>query len=95
MNITGSNMTTSKQPVILVPNVWVDLYAETGITVGAKIIVQNNGSITARLSESVGEPISTTGYNSIAPFKFLTSADTPVGAWAYCTSNARLQVEEA
>ena len=88
-------MATSKEPVTMTAYTWVDLYAETGIVVGTKILVQNNGATLVRLSESAVEPIATTGYNSIEAFKFLASADTPVGAWAYCTSNAKLQVEEA
>lgn len=88
-------MATSRESVLIDARTWVDIYADTGITVGVKLIIQNTSDGDVKLSESLGEPTSTTGYNSISPFTYLTSAITPIGVWAYSSRGARLQVEEA
>lgn len=86
-------MATSLPSVPLPRNTWVDLYAATGITVGSQIIIQNIGSSEAYLSESVASPAPTVGRNIISPRLYLTSADTPVGAWALSEDGTTLQVE--
>lgn len=86
-------MATSLPPVTLLPNVWKDLYDATSITIGVQIIVQNTGKSIARLSESLAEPASTTGYNNIPINDYVVSATTPVGAWAISRLGTTLQVE--
>jgi hypothetical protein len=90
-------MADSLPQIVLPSGQWIDLYAETGITVGTQIIVQNVGNANARLTESATEPEyingSVKGYNRIIPSQYLTSATTPVGAWAYAHRGTRLQVE--
>ena len=89
-------MATSLPPVRLPPNVWVDIYAETGIVTGTKLIIQNTGSSEADLVESATIPDSpTTGYNSIPTREFFTNADANVGAWAKSKTGGKLQVEES
>ena len=88
-------MATSLTPVTLTADTWVDLYDATGITLGVQLIIQNTGRDEARLSESVAEPISTTGYNNLLLNTYLTSSSTPVGAWAISKLGTTLQVEEA
>lgn len=88
-------MATSLTPVTLPANTWIDLYDDTGISVGVQLIIQNIGSDEARLSESAVEPISTTGYNNLLLNTYLTSTSTPVGAWAISRLGTTLQVEEA
>ncbi len=51
-------MATSLPSVTIPFNTWVDIYAETGITVGAQLIIQNIGSSEAKLVESATEPTS-------------------------------------
>lgn len=87
-------MATSLPPVKLEPNVWKDLYDATSITIGVQLIIQNNGKDEARLSESLAEPISSTGSNNIKKDKYLTSATTPIGVWAKSRLGTILQVEE-
>ena len=86
-------MATSSTPVKLIPRVWLDIYAETGISVGTQLTIQNIGAGETRLSESVVSPISTTGHNVLIEHAYLQSATTPVGVWAYATEGSLLQVE--
>jgi len=89
-------MATSLPFVDIPTNTWIDLYVATGITVGTKIIIQNTGTNNIKLVEDSAEPdISTTGYNTITPKEFFTNADSNVGAWAYSSTDGRLQIEES
>lgn len=88
-------MATSLPSVAIPSNVWVDLYAETGIVVGTQLIIQNIGSSEAILSESVAKPIPATGHNIISPRQYLTNAGVAVGAWSFSELGTTLQVEEA
>lgn len=88
-------MATSLPPVDLPKNTWVDLYAQTGISVGTRIIVQNTGKDDAFLTESPIEPIQGTGFNKIQPLQYLTNSTSPVGAWALSGRGTTLQVEVA
>lgn len=88
-------MSTSLPPVKLPRNVYVDLYAATGITVGTELTVQNVGSSVAHLYESDVSPLPTTGFNVIDKLQFMNSATTPIGAWAMSPRSTTLQVEVA
>ena len=88
-------MANSLPNVTVKSKVWVDLYAATGIAVGTKIIIQNLGANECRLVEYNTEPTKRDGYNEILVGKYLSSADVPVGAWAYAHSGTTLHVEEA
>jgi hypothetical protein len=88
-------MSTSLPPVILPRNVWVDLYAETGITAGAKIIIQNIGRDEAALTESATQPTSGYGLNKLPSRNYVTNNTDNVGAWALSSRGTKLQVEEA
>ncbi len=91
-------MATSLSPVRVNPNVWVDLYDATGISVGVKIIIQNVGSSPAQLTEAATVPpipLGTTGVNIISDREYLTNATSAVGAWAFSKLGTTLQVEEA
>jgi len=87
-------MATSLTPVTLPANTWVDLYDATSITIGVQLTIQNTGKDHARVSESLAEPISTTGSNNLNIDKFISSATTPVGVWAISRLGTTLQVEE-
>lgn len=90
-------MATSLRTVNLPQGVQVDLYAATGIAVGTKITIQNTGNTRIRISESVAEPITSTGFNTVAPDKFVNSAIIPIGLWALSPGSlgGLLQVEVA
>ena len=87
-------MATSLSPVTIPGNIWVDLYAETGILVGTKIIVQNSGSSEVKLTESAGQPpLTNVGVNPLRVRDFFTNIDGNVGAWAFSDTGTTLQVE--
>ena len=88
-------MATSLPQVVLPSKTWVDLYDATGITLGTQIIIQNTGGSEARLVESLAQPNLKNGFNLISGRKYLTSATTPVGIWAYAHTGTTLQVETA
>lgn len=88
-------MATSLPPVIIPPSTWVDLYDETGITIGVQLVIQNTGGSDARLSESATEPDNESGYNTIIPRVYLTNQTSAVGAWGFSDTGTTLQVEEA
>tara|TARA_R110002012_G_C11655301_1_gene611689 strand:+ start:54 stop:320 length:267 start_codon:yes stop_codon:yes gene_type:complete len=88
-------MATSLPKVLLPSKEWVDIYTETGISVGTKLIIQNTGGDSARLVESASEPNLKGGFNLLRESDYLSSAESPVGVWAYAHSATTLQVEEA
>ncbi|PHS02417.1 MAG: hypothetical protein COA78_21085 [Blastopirellula sp.] len=88
-------MSTSLPPVVLSRNVWVDLYAETGITAGTQLIIQNIGKDEVVLTESATQPTSGYGLNRLPSRKYVTNEPANVGAWAYSSFGSKLQVEAA
>jgi hypothetical protein len=88
-------MATSRLPVPIPENTWVDLYAETGITIGVQLMVQNIGSAKAFLVESSLQPVGEYGFNEITPKEYLTNIPQNIGAWAFSNTGTTLQVEEA
>ena len=69
--------------VVVPPNQWVDLYTETGLTVGTQIQVQNLGTTVVQLNTGASTPAPTSGYNAIRPLSLtFVSQTTPTGAWA-------------
>lgn len=88
-------MAQSLPSIKIQPNAWIDLYAESGITVGVQLIMQNIGGGEAILSESVLIPTDIVGHNTIVPRSYLTNSASSVGAWAYSSTGTTLQVEEA
>ena len=91
-------MANSLPPILVPAKSAVDIYAVTGITVGVQITIQNIGDLVLRVHESSSDPTGTTiGYNKLAPFQFVQSADTPVGSWVTNTNQVAglLQVSES
>ena len=88
-------MAQSLPPVNLPVETWVDVYAETGITVGTKLIVQNTGSSSVKLVESASMPLGSTGSNALPTREFFTNVDANIGAWAKSKTGGTLQVEES
>lgn len=86
-------MATSLPPVNLGLGEWVDIYAETGITVGTQLTIQNTGDSPAILTESSSKPISGYGFNRVRPNEFLTNSSGSIGAWALSGRGTTLQVE--
>lgn len=88
-------MATSLAPVEIPPNTWIDLYASTGITVGVEITFQNVGSSEVITTESLAEPLSIDGHNSLETRKFFSNTSGNIGAWAFSFLGSTLQVEQS
>ena len=88
-------MATSLPPVKIPSGKWINLYAETGISSGTKIIIQNLGDSKVRVSESSAIPTLQSGYNVLSSNEYLTNETSNVGAWAYAHEGTSIQVEEA
>ena len=83
-------------PVVVPQGVWVDVYAETGITAGSAIEIQNLTQLRIRAVEFDSEPTLDTGYNSFGPMEWGNLPINNVGGWLYSADGrAVVQVEEA
>ena len=87
-------MATSLPPVILPRNKWVDIYSETGISAGTRIIIQNIGKDEVVLTESASQPTSGYGQSKLPSRQFFINKAANIGAWAYSSRGSKLQVEE-
>lgn len=78
--------------VVLPAGVWVDLYAATGLTVGAKISVQNITPSDVRLCAKATTPSGSDGVNIIPFSRTAVNQTGDLGAWAMCVSNSAVSV---
>lgn len=67
---------------VLEPNVWVDLYAETGLPVGTKLVIQNIGSTEVYLHSGAAEPAEGDGFVIMGTYEFFANKQGDAGAWA-------------
>jgi hypothetical protein len=83
-------------PIVVPQGTWVDVYAETGITAGVAIEIQNLTSLRIRAVEYSSEPALTNGYHSFGPMEWAVLPAGNVGGWIYSSEGqAIVQVEEA
>lgn len=84
--------------VILPAGTWVDIYAETGISVGTQIIVENVANSEIRLLTRVFSPPDggqTTGYNLLRPYQEKINETGDNGAFAWSSNIGVLNVRIA
>lgn len=82
--------------VVLPRNQWVDLYDETGITVGSQINSVNLTANDVRLAATANEPTVTDDHVILAFRAGVAQNDTgDPGAWALCVGGGAIDVEEA
>jgi hypothetical protein len=81
-------------------NVWVDLYAASGITVGVQIVVQNLSSVELKLHTKATTPaVADAVDDETGAFSRLLSHGESVndsgdsGAWAYAHSDGLVSVK--
>ena len=67
--------------VILEKDVWVDIYAATGISQGAKIFIQNVGARGVHLYAGEAIPTGTSGFNILSPLLSFVNDPVNSGAW--------------
>lgn len=82
--------------VPLTANTWIDLYAESGITVGVKIAVENLGVPDVFLTEQAAQPVDLSSYNIVKrEGPQMQNNVGALGAWAFCpNANGRVNVRE-
>lgn len=73
-------------------NSYVNLYAESGITVGTRIVVQNVTSADIRLFSTSSTPTGLNDWKLLQPGKQMINETGDVGAWAYCVGDAGVTV---
>jgi hypothetical protein len=85
-------MANTLNNVILPAMTWVDLYAATGLTVGAKISVQNLTTGDVRVVSKATMPTSADGFNYIRPQMSAVNQAGDSGAWAFCMNGGGVNV---
>lgn len=83
-------MADTLQNITIPKNTWVDLYSESGISVGTAISVQNIGVADIYLTvRPTQPPVDYDAYNVVQKENGVrlrnTSGDS--GAWAFCSNN--------
>lgn len=69
---------------------WVDLYAESGIAVGTKLLVQNIGSNPVKIYVGATAPIVDDSYKVLPMWREATNETGDSGAWAKSLSTTGL-----
>ena len=77
---------------ILPPGVWVDLYAETGLPVGAQILVQNIGVCDVYVASNPTTPITDLAHQIVKRSQFSINDPGDTGAWAFCLAGGLVNV---
>ncbi len=78
--------------VVIPPNVWTDLYAASGITVGNRIAVQNIGVCDIFLSAQAIAPVDNINHQVLKRSQFMVNDAGDNGAWALCIAGGLVNV---
>lgn len=77
--------------ITLIKSVWVDLYAESGIPVGTRIIVENLMDFPVHLVAQVSSPVGMPpGFQRVQPNEQKINDEGDTGAWARSVSGPGL-----
>ena len=85
-------MPDTLQNIRLTAQTWINIYAESGITVGDQILVQNIGVCDVYLTSQAAQPTEYTAYQMIERSQFSINDQGDAGAWAYCHSGGLINV---
>jgi hypothetical protein len=94
-------MADSLPDIKLPTNIWVDLYAASGIAVGTKVNIHNKGASRVTIAVSAVEPVSIelgvflAPVGSGAPSIPLQNDGGDSGLWAYSQSGGSVNIEVA
>lgn len=82
-------------PISTSENVWLDVYAVTGVPVGGGITIQNQSpnALVVRYADSAPQPNDYSGY-MVMPGKDRQVDAGGVGCWARCVSGVQAYVQE-
>lgn len=93
-------MADTIQNIKLTANTWIDLYAASGITVGAQIVAENLTAIPAKLHTSAAQPTATDAqsdengsFSALLAYGEEVNKSGDSGAWAYSHSDGLLNVK--
>lgn len=78
--------------IILPPQTWVDLYAQSGINVGLQILAQNIGVCDVYLTTQTIQPSDDSAHQIIKRGQFAINDAGDSGAWAYCRMGGLINV---
>lgn len=80
-------------PNIPIPsNVWVDLYAASGFTVGEPMVVHNIGVCDIFLASQADAPLDDLNHQVLVRGDFLINDPGDAGAWAKCIAGGLVNV---
>lgn len=93
-------MPDTLQNIKLPANVWVDLYAATGITVGIQIAVKNLSVVGVKLNVQATTPTQTDAqsdengaFSPLGSYQESVNDSGDSGAWAYAHSDGLINVK--
>lgn len=84
--------------IIIPEKTWVNLYTESGITVGTQLVVQNVGRNEVFLLTAASAPVDGrlgTAYNVVRPYDSFQNATGDSGAFAWAETSTVVNVREA
>ena len=79
----------------LPPGAWVDLYAESGVVVGTRILTQNIGVCDVFLTSQAAEPTVDVAHQIALRGQFAVNDAGDAGAWAFCLAGGLVNVRLA
>jgi hypothetical protein len=78
--------------IVLPPQTWVDLYAQSGVGVGVQILAQNIGVCDVYLTSQAAQPTDDTAHQIVRRSQFAINDFGDSGAWAYCREGGLVNV---
>ena len=90
-------MADTRNDILLVPRVWTNLYAASGISLGSAVSIYNKGSGACNIAIKATKPDSSTFgvplyVGMIGSYAFIPDAQS--GVWAYSEQGTTLLVQE-
>lgn len=85
-------MADTLQNIVIPEQVWIDVYAASGITLGKQILVQNIGVCDIYLASQATQPTDYDAHQIIQRSQFAINDFGDTGAWAYCRGGGLINV---
>lgn len=76
------------------PQIWVDLYAASGIDVGDQLIVQNIGVCDIYLTTAATQPVDDTAMQILERGRSMVNDIADTGAWAFCAAGGAVSIKK-
>ena len=88
-------MADTLQNLVIVPQVWLDVYSESGLAIGTQIIVQNVGVCDVYLVAAASEPQGLAAHQIIQRGQEAINEYGDSGAWAFCLAGGAINLRVA